>query len=43
MEILSRTSRARDILKIHMAGITKHGEMDLDAVSKLADGFNEPT
>merc|ERR1711998_717595 len=29
-----------DILKIHMAGITKHGEMDLDAVSKLADGFN---
>merc|ERR1711968_417369 len=29
-----------DILKIHSKPITKHGEMDLDAVSKLADGFN---
>lgn len=29
-----------DVLKIHSAGITKHGEIDYDAVCKLADGFN---
>jgi 26S proteasome regulatory subunit T4 len=29
-----------DILKIHAAGITKHGEMDYEAVVKLSDGFN---
>ncbi|RKP11632.1 P-loop containing nucleoside triphosphate hydrolase protein [Piptocephalis cylindrospora] len=29
-----------DILKIHAAGITKHGDMDYEAVVKLSDGFN---
>lgn len=29
-----------DILKIHAAPITKHGEMDYEAVVKLSDGFN---
>merc|ERR1712086_543588 len=29
-----------DVLKIHMTSITKHGEIDLESVSKLAEGFN---
>jgi len=29
-----------DILKIHAAKITKHGEIDYEAVVKLSDGFN---
>merc|ERR1712147_162097 len=29
-----------DVLKIHMSAVTKHGEIDLDAISKLSDGFN---
>ena len=29
-----------DILKIHAAPITKHGELDYEAVVKLSDGFN---
>ncbi|KAI9230356.1 MAG: 26S protease regulatory subunit 10B [Piptocephalis tieghemiana] len=29
-----------DILKIHASGITKHGDMDYEAVVKLSDGFN---
>jgi len=29
-----------DILKIHAAPITKHGEIDYEAVVKLSDGFN---
>eukprot|EP00794_Sanderia_malayensis_P011108 gene11108-12278_t len=29
-----------DILKIHASGITKHGEIDYEAVVKLSDGFN---
>lgn len=29
-----------DILKIHASGITKHGEIDFEAVVKLADSFN---
>eukprot|EP00163_Fabomonas_tropica_P017252 TRINITY_DN3069_c0_g1_i9.p2 TRINITY_DN3069_c0_g1~~TRINITY_DN3069_c0_g1_i9.p2 ORF type:complete len:173 (-),score=45.82 TRINITY_DN3069_c0_g1_i9:393-911(-) len=29
-----------DILKIHSAGITKHGEIDFESVVKLSDGFN---
>merc|ERR1712153_275842 len=29
-----------EILKIHCSGITKHGEIDLESVSKLAEGFN---
>lgn len=29
-----------EILKIHAAGITKHGDIDYEAVSKLAEGFN---
>lgn len=28
------------ILKIHSAHISKHGELDFDAVVKLSDGFN---
>jgi len=29
-----------DVLKIHAAPITKHGEIDYEAIVKLADGFN---
>ncbi|KAF7138770.1 hypothetical protein RHSIM_Rhsim07G0242400 [Rhododendron simsii] len=29
-----------EILKIHAAGIAKHGEIDYEAVIKLAEGFN---
>lgn len=29
-----------DVLKIHMSGITKHGEIDHEAICKLAEGFN---
>jgi len=29
-----------EVLKIHAAPITKHGEIDYEAVVKLADGFN---
>ncbi|KAK9047115.1 hypothetical protein V6N11_052971 [Hibiscus sabdariffa] len=29
-----------EILKIHAAGIAKHGELDYEAVVKLAEGFN---
>jgi len=29
-----------DVLKIHAGGITKHGEIDYEAVVKLSDGFN---
>lgn len=29
-----------DQIKIHMSGITKHGEIDHDAICKLAEGFN---
>ena len=29
-----------DILKIHSSKITKHGEIDYEAVVKLSDGFN---
>lgn len=29
-----------DILKIHSAPITKHGDIDYDAIVKLTDGFN---
>merc|ERR550537_284436 len=29
-----------DILKIHMSGITKHGEIDHEAICKLAESFN---
>jgi len=29
-----------DILKIHSAPITKHGEIDYEAIVKLSDGFN---
>jgi len=29
-----------DILKIHSAGISKHGEIDFEAVTKLSEGFN---
>jgi len=29
-----------DVIKIHMASITKHGEIDHEAICKLAEGFN---
>ncbi|OEL30511.1 26S protease regulatory subunit S10B-like protein B [Dichanthelium oligosanthes] len=29
-----------DVLKIHAAGIAKHGEIDYEAVVKLSEGFN---
>merc|ERR1711998_247888 len=29
-----------DVLKIHSAGITKHGDIDYESICKLADGFN---
>ena len=29
-----------EILKIHAGPITKHGEIDYEAVVKLSDGFN---
>ncbi len=29
-----------EILKIHASGITKHGDIDYEAVVKLSDGFN---
>jgi 26S proteasome regulatory subunit T4 len=29
-----------EILKIHAAGITKHGEIDYESIVKLAEGFN---
>ena len=29
-----------EILKIHCSGITKHGDIDYEAVVKLAEGFN---
>lgn len=29
-----------DILKIHAGPITKHGDIDYEAVVKLSDGFN---
>jgi len=29
-----------DILKIHASKITKHGEIDYEAIVKLSDGFN---
>lgn len=35
----NETSRL-EILKIHAGPITKHGEIDYEAVVKLSDGFN---
>jgi 26S proteasome regulatory subunit T4 len=35
----NETSRL-DILKIHSKGMSKHGEIDYEAVSKLSEGFN---
>ena len=35
----SESSRT-DILKIHAKPITKHGEIDFEAVSKLCENFN---
>ena len=29
-----------EVLKIHAAPITKHGDIDYEAICKLADGFN---
>ncbi len=41
IEIPLPNEQARlDILKIHAAPITKHGEIDYEAVVKLSDGFN---
>eukprot|EP00999_Lentomonas_sp_LEN2_P002595 NODE_476_length_1459_cov_102.751502_g443_i0.p1 GENE.NODE_476_length_1459_cov_102.751502_g443_i0~~NODE_476_length_1459_cov_102.751502_g443_i0.p1 ORF type:complete len:394 (+),score=83.33 NODE_476_length_1459_cov_102.751502_g443_i0:157-1338(+) len=41
VEIQLPTEQGRlDILKIHSASITKHGEIDYEAIVKLSDGFN---
>ncbi|KAK2573329.1 putative 26S proteasome regulatory subunit 10B [Acropora cervicornis] len=41
IEIPLPNEQARmDILKIHSAKITKHGDIDYEAVVKLSDGFN---
>ncbi|KAF3789059.1 26S protease regulatory subunit 10B-like protein A [Nymphaea thermarum] len=41
IEIPLPNEQARmEILKIHAAGIAKHGEIDYEAVVKLAEGFN---
>eukprot|EP00033_Pygsuia_biforma_P002746 GCRY01003030.1.p1 GENE.GCRY01003030.1~~GCRY01003030.1.p1 ORF type:complete len:392 (+),score=90.45 GCRY01003030.1:176-1351(+) len=41
IEIPYPNEQARlDILKIHSGPITKHGEIDYDALVKLSDGFN---
>uniref|UniRef100_A0A061S9H5 26S proteasome regulatory subunit T4 n=1 Tax=Tetraselmis sp. GSL018 TaxID=582737 RepID=A0A061S9H5_9CHLO len=41
VEIPLPNEQARmDILKIHAAGITKHGDIDYEAVVKLAENFN---
>lgn len=41
IEIPLPNEQARlDILKIHAAPITKHGDIDFEAVVKLSDGFN---
>src|ERR1700712_918362 len=37
---LPNESARLDILKIHAKSITKHGDIDYDAVVKLTDGFN---
>eukprot|EP01113_Clastostelium_recurvatum_P046971 TRINITY_DN830_c1_g1_i1.p1 TRINITY_DN830_c1_g1~~TRINITY_DN830_c1_g1_i1.p1 ORF type:complete len:393 (-),score=108.63 TRINITY_DN830_c1_g1_i1:61-1239(-) len=37
---LPNESGRLEVIKIHAAGITKHGEIDFEAVVKLADGFN---
>ena len=41
IEISLPNDQARlEILKIHSGPITKHGEIDYEAVVKLSDGFN---
>ncbi|GBG70466.1 hypothetical protein CBR_g6594 [Chara braunii] len=41
IEIPLPNEQARiEVLKIHAVGITKHGEIDYEAVVKLAEGFN---
>jgi 26S proteasome regulatory subunit T4 len=37
---LPNESGRTDILKIHSKSITKHGEIDYDAISKLCEDFN---
>jgi len=37
---LPNDSARVDILKIHASKLTKHGDIDYDAVSRLGDGFN---
>lgn len=37
---LPNESGRLEVIKIHASGITKHGEIDFEAVVKLADGFN---
>eukprot|EP00850_Spirogloea_muscicola_P004312 SM000018S03677 [mRNA] locus=s18:742405:745291:- [translate_table: standard] len=41
IEIPLPNEQARiEVLKIHAAGITKHGDIDYEAIVKLAEGFN---
>jgi 26S proteasome regulatory subunit T4 len=35
----NETGRA-DILKIHSATLTKHGDIDFDALARMSEGFN---
>jgi 26S proteasome regulatory subunit T4 len=37
---LPNESARMDILKIHASKVTKHGDIDYDAIVKLTDGFN---
>lgn len=37
---LPNESQRQEILKIHAASIAKHGDIDYEAIVKLADGFN---
>jgi 26S proteasome regulatory subunit T4 len=38
--VLILISGRLDIIKIHATKITKHGDIDFEAVAKLAEGFN---
>jgi len=37
---LPNEAARQEIMKIHASGITKHGEIDFEAIVKLADNFN---
>merc|ERR1712086_385301 len=39
-DVLGKVKMIMEILKIHSNPITKHGDIDYEAVVKLSDGFN---